>query len=58
MKCPRCGSNNVDKLDTDLEDEETYGRLDCDCWFTIHSEPFTALVEELKYEKTITHDLN
>ena len=53
MKCPKCGSNNVDKLDTDLEDEETYGCLDCDCWFTIHSEPYTTLVEELKYEMTL-----
>lgn len=53
MRCPRCGGGNIDKLDTDLEDEETYGCLGCDCWFTIHNESFTSLVEELKYEKTI-----
>ena len=53
MKCPKCGSNNVDKLETDLEDEETYGCLDCDCWFTIHSESYTSLDEELKYEMTL-----
>ena len=53
MECPRCGSSNIDKLDTDLEDEETYGCLGCDCWFTIHNETFTSLVEELKYETTM-----
>ena len=52
MKCPNCGSNNLDKLDTELEDEETYGCLVCDCWFTIHRESFTTLVEELRYETT------
>ena len=53
MKCPKCDSNNLDTLDGSIEGEENYGCRDCDCWFTIHSEPYTTLVEELKYEMTL-----
>ena len=53
MKCPKCGSNNIDTVVNDIESEVNYGCGDCDCWFTIHSEPYTTLVEELKYEMTM-----
>ncbi|MFC2020672.1 hypothetical protein ACFLU1_02635 [Chloroflexota bacterium] len=50
MECPKCGSNNLDKIENDIEDQENYGCRDCDCWFTVHSEPYTVLVKELEYE--------
>jgi transposase-like protein len=52
MKCPKCSGNNIDTIENDIEGEINYGCLDCDCWFTIHSEPYTRLSEELKYEMT------
>jgi transposase-like protein len=50
MKCPICGSNEIDMVDTYVEDEDHYGCRNCDCWFTIHSESYTTLIEELKNE--------
>jgi len=50
MKCPKCDSNNIDTIETDVEGEVNYGCRDCDSWFTIHDESYTILVEELKYE--------
>lgn len=52
MKCPKCNGDNIDTVDTDVEGEEHFGCRDCDCWFTIHSEPYTILAKELKYEMT------
>ena len=53
MKCPECGSNTIEKVNADTENETHYGCLDCDCWFTIHDESYKMLIEELRYEKTI-----
>jgi len=52
MKCPKCNGNNINTVVNDIEGEINYGCLDCDCWFTIHNEAYTRLVEELKYEMT------
>jgi transposase-like protein len=50
MKCPKCGSTDIDTINTDVEYEDNYGCRECDCWFTIHDETYTKLADELKYE--------